>query len=84
MRIAFGDHRYDLRISTVDGSVRIAMPGSSSFTVHASTMDGSLESDFPLTVSGKWGPRSLRGTVGDGRSSIRINTVDGNVELRRR
>lgn len=74
----------DLRISTVDGSVRIVMPGNSSFTVHASTLDGSLESDFPLTVSGKWGPRSLRGSVGDGRSSIRINTVDGNVELRRR
>lgn len=74
----------DLRLSTVDGSVRIAMPATSSFTVHASTLDGSLESDFPLRVSGKWGPRSLRGTVGDGRSSIRINTVDGNVELRRK
>lgn len=74
----------DLRISTVDGSVRIAMPGNSGFTVRASTLDGSLETDFPLSVSGKWGPRSLRGTAGDGRSSIRINTVDGNVELRRR
>jgi hypothetical protein len=74
----------DLRISTVDGSVRIAMPASSSFTVNATTVDGTMTSDFPLTVSGKWGPQSLRGTVGNGRSTIRITTVDGNVELRRR
>ncbi len=74
----------DLRISTVDGSVRIAMAEGRGFTVHASTLDGTLSSDFALTTSGKWGPRAMRGTVGDGRSSIRITTVDGDVELRRR
>ena len=74
----------ELRISTVDGSVRLALPAGSSFTVHAPAVDGSLSSDFPLTVSGKWGPRSLRGTVGDGRTNLRITTVDGNVELVRR
>jgi hypothetical protein len=74
----------ELRISTVDGSVRLAMPGNSGFTINASTVDGNLSSEFPLTVRGKWGPRSMRGTVGDGRSSIRITTVDGDVELVRR
>lgn len=73
-----------MQLSTVDGSVLLGVPDGQGFEVHASTLDGSLTSDYPLTVEGRWGPRSLRGRVGDGRSSIRVSTVDGDVTIRRR
>jgi len=72
-----------MRISTVDGSVEVTVPASAGFDVHATTVDGDLESDFPITVKGKWGPRTMRGSVGDGRTELRISTVDGSVRLRK-
>lgn len=73
-----------MRISTVDGNVRLALPAGAGFTVNATTVDGSLESDFPITVRGKWGPRAMHGSVGDGRTELRVSTVDGDLEIRRR
>lgn len=74
----------ELRYSTVDGGVLITLPADAGFEVNASSVDGGLESDFPITVQGRFGPRSLRGRVGDGRTTIRISTVDGDVAIRRR
>jgi hypothetical protein len=82
--LAAGELPAELRYSTVDGGVLLTLPGDAGFEVNATTVDGGLESDFPITVQGRWGPRSLRGRVGDGRTSIRISTVDGAVAIRRR
>lgn len=72
-----------MRVSTVDGSVELTLPGSAGFALHATTVDGVLESDFPTTITGKWGPRSMRGTIGDGATDLRVSTVDGSVRLHR-
>jgi hypothetical protein len=82
--VASGELPTELRYSTVDGGVLLTLPGDAGFEVNATSVDGGLESDFPITVQGRWGPRSLRGRVGDGRTSIRISTVDGEVAIRRR
>ena len=80
---ATGELPEQLHFSTVDGGVLLSLPAGAGFEVNATTIDGELESDFPITVQGRWGPRSLRGTVGDGRTTIRISTVDGDVAIRR-
>ncbi len=46
-------------------------------------MNGSIESDFPVTVRGRFSPRHLRGTIGDGGRTLNIKTVNGSVEVRR-
>lgn len=73
-----------MRYTTVDGGVSLTLPSNAGFDINASSIDGGLDSDFPITVQGRWGPRSMRGTVGDGRTRIRITTVDGEVAIRRR
>ena len=46
------------------------------------TVDGSIDSDFPVTVLGKWGPHSFEGNIGSGRgASLDIGTVDGGIRL---
>ncbi len=73
----------EMRISTVDGSIRLGFPANAGFAVEATTVDGDLTSDFPITVKGKWGPRTMRGRAGDGRTHIRLSTVDGDVRITR-
>lgn len=72
------------RISTVDGSITISLPADAALDLRASTVDGDLESDFPLTVKGKWGPRTLQGAINGGGPTLRLNTVDGSITIRRR
>jgi len=46
-------------------------------------VNGSISSDFPLTVSGKLSPRHIRATIGSGGRELRLHTVNGSIELRK-
>ncbi len=71
------------RFNTVNGSIEITMPGPVNTRVEASTVNGHFESDFPLTVRGRFGPRSLEGVIGDGGRELELRTVNGEIRLRR-
>jgi DUF4097 and DUF4098 domain-containing protein YvlB len=72
----------ELTFSTVNGNVEVTMPGSVDAEVEASMVNGSFESDWPLTVKGKWGPKRVNGTIGRGGRQLELSTVNGNIELR--
>jgi DUF4097 and DUF4098 domain-containing protein YvlB len=46
-------------------------------------VNGSLTSDFPIMVQGRMNPRRIRATIGKGGRRIRLETVNGSVELRK-
>jgi len=69
--------------TTVNGELDLTLPGNLSAEVRAETVNGDLESDFPLTVSGKFGPRHLRGTIGNGGRRLNLTTVNGSIRLRK-
>jgi DUF4097 and DUF4098 domain-containing protein YvlB len=70
-----------LEFSTVNGSVDVTVPPGVNADVHASTVNGGLTTDFPLTVSGRWGPKSLNGKIGSGGPSLKLSTVNGGIRL---
>jgi len=72
----------DLEFETVNGGITITMPAASGADVHASTVNGRISTDFPLTVQGKFSPRSLRGTIGKGGPELKLSTVNGSIRLR--
>jgi hypothetical protein len=73
-----------LDFTTVNGSVTLEMPGELNCDVSVSTVNGQISSDFPLTVKGRFSPRQLKGTIGDGGGrSLVIKTVNGSVQIRR-
>jgi len=74
----------DLRFSSVNGSVTAEFTGDIDADVDLSTVNGRFMTDFPVTVSGRIDPRRLRATLGKGGPRIRLSTVNGNVELRKR
>jgi hypothetical protein len=65
--------------STVNGNVTLRVPAGIDASVEATTVNGTMNSDFLLSnpVPGRW-----IGTLGDGGSNLALSTVNGNLELR--
>ena len=52
--------------------------------IELSTVNGRFATDWPVTITGRIDPRRLRATLGKGGRRIKLSTVNGNVELRKR
>lgn len=73
----------DLEYSTVNGSIEIEVPSNLDADVDMRTVNGSLSADFPITLQGRVNPRRMRATIGKGGRRLRLETVNGSVELRK-
>lgn len=73
----------DMRFHTVNGDVTVETPSSLDARVSLSTLHGSISSDYPVQLSGRFGPRRASGTIGKGGREIDMETVNGSIELRR-
>ena len=73
----------DLEFKTVNGSIDISAPASLSAQVEAKTLNGEITTDFPITVQGTFSKRRLTGTIGGGGRDLRLETVNGSVQIRR-
>ena len=71
----------DMKFSTVNGGITIQTPSSLDADISIDTMSGGITSDFPVQLSGRFGPRHAEGTIGRGGRRISMNTVNGSVEL---
>jgi hypothetical protein len=78
------DNDEDLNFSTVNGTVAVEFTGDLDADVELSTVNGRFQTDYPVTINGRLDPRHLRARLGKGGRRIRLSTVNGNVELRRR
>lgn len=72
-----------LEYSTVNGGITVEVPDGIKADVEAETLNGDIVSDFPLTVSGRFGPRRLSGTIAGGGPLISLRTVNGSIQLKR-
>lgn len=70
-----------LEFTTVNGSINVTMPAGVNTDVQASVVNGGISTDFPLTVSGRWGPKSMKGRIGSGGPELKLSTVNGGIEL---
>lgn len=74
----------DLTYSTVNGSIVAEFTGDIDADVDLTTVNGRFQTDWPVTITGRIDPRHLHATIGRGGRRIRLSTVNGNVELRKR
>lgn len=70
-----------LNLKTVNGGIEMTMPEGLSADVKASTVNGEIQTDFPLTVTGRISRRKLEGTIGSGGRLLELSTVNGGIEL---
>lgn len=74
----------DADFTTVNGGITLTLPEGLATEVRAETVNGDLETDFPLTVSGRFGPRRMRGTIGGGGNrTLELSTVNGSIRIRK-
>jgi putative adhesin len=71
-----------IAFSTVNGAIRLTLPGKLDADLRAETMNGSIDSDFPITVNGHFGKRRIQGTIGKGGRRLELGTVNGDIVLR--
>ena len=72
-----------LEFRTVNGKITLTAPASLSAEVDAQSVNGGVDSDFPITVRGRMERRHLRGTIGSGGRSLELETVNGEIEIRK-
>lgn len=82
-RLGRADWPRSLDFSTVNGGITLTLPASTSADVLATTVNGSVESDFPITVRGKINPSSLKGRIGEGGRDLNLTTVNGSIRLQK-
>lgn len=83
IRAAMGraDWTGGMDFKTVNGGITLTLPAGLGASVDASTVNGDLESDFPLTVQGRFSRRTFRGTIGQGGRDLSLSTVNGSIRL---
>jgi len=74
--------RGDLTFKTVSGDVTLELPRAFDADVSLSTVSGSLESDFQMTLNGRQSRRRIEAKIGQGGRGLDVSTVSGNVRLK--
>jgi hypothetical protein len=73
----------EMSYHTVNGSITVETPSALDADVSLETMHGSITTDWPVQLSGRFGPRHAEGTIGRGGRRIKLQTLNGSVELRK-
>ena len=78
---------YATHANTVSGNVIVDMPSGANAEISFNTVSGRVSSDFPVTLQGRDSDRRARGSfrasIGNGGPDLSINTVSGDVRLKR-
>ena len=74
-----------ISLNTVNGQVNLVIPSDANATVKADTLNGSINNDFGLPIrKGQYVGRNLYGKIGSGEVQIRLNSVNGGLNIKRK
>jgi hypothetical protein len=72
-----------VELKSVNGSVELTIPSDSKAEIEASTVSGRLDNDFGLHVNHhSFVGQNLRGELGSGGPHIKLEDVNGRIEIR--
>ena len=69
-------------LQTDDGRVELFTPAGFSAKIDIMTDDGGLRSDLPISIMGDIKPHQIKGTISDGKGTLRIHTDDGPITIK--
>jgi DUF4097 and DUF4098 domain-containing protein YvlB len=71
-------------LSSVNGGIVLTLPSDASADLEASTVSGRISNEFGLGVNNhRYVGHDLRGQLGSGGTRIRLENVNGRIEIRR-
>ena len=72
-----------VELKSVNGSVELTIPSDSKAEIEASTVSGGIENDFGLHVNNhRFVGHDLRGELGSGGPRIKLEDVNGRIQIR--
>jgi DUF4097 and DUF4098 domain-containing protein YvlB len=71
-----------VELKSVNGAVEVTIPSDSRAEIEASTISGGIENDFGLHVDHGFVGHKLHGELGNGGTHIRLEDVNGRIEIR--
>lgn len=66
---------------TTNGSVLLALPQSTQANLEARSLNGNFYSELPFSQEATLRPREMRGKLGKGGAPIRLNTINGGIQI---
>ncbi len=84
VEVQFSELNMNVDIEVTSGDISLEMPASSEFEVDIKTTSGNIDSDFPITMileGRQLDDNKLKGSVGKGGPSVRIEASSGDVKL---
>jgi putative adhesin len=69
------------KFSTVNGEITLRLPSFANANLRASVLNGTIESEFPITTTGTISRRRIEGTIGSGGQDLTLSTVNGSIKL---
>jgi hypothetical protein len=69
-------------ITSGDGSIDVALPAELGANIEASSSDGRISSDIPITMEGFMSKSKVHGKMNGGGSTLTIHTGDGSIHLK--
>ncbi len=73
----------DLVAETVNGAIEIELNRKSAFSVEGRTINGSIRNDFGVRIEKHLVGSSMSGDVNDGKHKVRVETVNGSIEIKK-
>ncbi len=73
----------DVSVITHNGNIDFTAPPDYSAQVDVSTYHGSIDTDLPITVTGKLSKGKLTGTIGTGEGKLYLETYNGSIDIRK-
>jgi DUF4097 and DUF4098 domain-containing protein YvlB len=72
----------EVELSSVNGSIDLTLPSDAKATIEANTVHGGIDNDFGLhTNDHRFVRHDLRGELGGGGAEIRLNNVNGTIDI---
>lgn len=68
--------------TTVNGSITLDLPDDVDADIDASWLNGGLDSDLPIQLSGGLRRNRARGSLGRGGAEITLRTINGSIRIR--
>ena len=71
-----------IELSSVNGPLDVTLPSDAKANIEATTVHGGIDNDFGLhTNNHRWVGHDLRGELGGGGVQVRLNNVNGTIDV---
>lgn len=71
-----------LKAGSVNGAIEVQLPADLSAALEASTVNGSIRSDFEFTTSSRDSRRRVEARIREGSAHVELSTVNGSIRVR--